>query len=105
MVRIEEPDDYAKLDEMVHRLAEKHGLKLDVSGWTRKTYDFYIAPRGVGGMVHLARVESFATTSGEIHLFHADGMDLARDLGEEMEKAFAFDESVIIKEDPPGRGI
>ena len=98
MVKIQEKSDYDKLDEMVAQAAEKHGLKLDITGWTRKTYDVYrITDVEVNATERLARVESFATTNGEITIYHADAMPFAQELGAAMEAAFAFEEAVVVE--------
>ena len=45
MVRVvrQEHSDDERLDGLVARLADKHGLKLDRTGWARKTYDLFVA--------------------------------------------------------------
>ena len=42
MVRIQGPSsDPDRLDGIVAEAVRKHGFRLDVEGWTRKTYDVY----------------------------------------------------------------
>lgn len=97
MVRIEGPDEYDRLDGLVRRLAESHGLRLDVVGWTRKTYDLY-APtvHGKPGPL-LARVESFATTNGEVVVFDDRAVAFATELAGELEREFAIAEAAVVR--------
>ena len=99
MVRIEGKSDYDKLDDLVLETAAKHEFMLNTTGWTRKTYDVYRhkAP-GERETEPLARVESFATTNGEITIFHADAMPFAEDLGGALEKEFGIEEAVIVQQ-------
>ena len=98
MVRIEGKSDYDKLDDLVQQVAAKHELKLNITGWTRKTYDVY-RPKASDPRTTevLARVESFATTNGEITIFHEDGMPFAEELGGALEKEFEIEEAVVVK--------
>ena len=41
MVKIQGPSDDTVLDAQIRELVDKHGLFLDVIGWTRKTYTVY----------------------------------------------------------------
>lgn len=97
MVRIEGPSDQDRLDALVHRLADAHGLRLDVTGWTRKTYDLY-GPlvQGRSGPL-LARVESLATTSGEVLVFDDAAMDFATELAQGIEREFGIAEATIAR--------
>ena len=45
MVKIQEPSEYDKLEEIVENTCKKYGLKLYVAGWTRKTYDIFMEDR------------------------------------------------------------
>ena len=101
MVKIREPDEHEKLEAIIEKACESHGLKLDIQGWTRKTYDIFVDSRDVGGMTHLIRLESFATRSGEIRVFHDDGLAVAQEIGAAMEGALAIEEAVIIRDDAP----
>ena len=38
MVKVQGKSDYDKLDDLVKQIAAKHEFKLNVTGWTRKTY-------------------------------------------------------------------
>lgn len=101
MVKIQGPSDYERLDALVRRLAQAYGLHLDVTGWTRKTYDLYTATvHGKPGEL-LARVESFATTSGEIVVFDDRAMDFAAELGGELEKEFGLKEATVARRPRP----
>ena len=100
MVKIKESSEYDKLDALVREVCERLGLKLLVQGWTRKTYDVYRDDRKANVEEHLARVESFATTSGEIRIYREDAMEFASELGRALEQAFEIAEAVIIREQP-----
>lgn len=98
MVKIQGPSDYEKLDELVAKTAERHGLRLDVTGWTRKTYDVYQGNDRLDATQLIARVESFATTSGEIIVFDDSGMSFAEDLGAGLEREFeSVLEAVVVR--------
>lgn len=101
MVRVRETDPFDRLDALVRAAAERHDFKLDVSGWTRKTYDVYVKTRRVGGMDHLARIESFAVQSGEIRVFDDRALPFAEELGEAIERELGVTEAVIIREPAP----
>ncbi|MFQ5504598.1 MAG: hypothetical protein ACE5F1_07370 [Planctomycetota bacterium] len=98
MVRIEGRSDYDKLDSILTELVEKHGLRSEVSGWTRKTYDIYAPVGGKRKRLFVARVESYATTNGEIRVYRDEAMSFAEELGSALEKTFGIEESVIIRE-------
>ncbi len=98
MVKIKESSEYERLDAIMHEICERLGLKLLVQGWTRKTYDVYRDDRKTNTEEHLARVESFATSSGEIRIYREDAMEFASELGQALEKAFDLAEAVIIRD-------
>ena len=102
MVRIQEPTEYDKLDAIMSRVCERHGLKLQVQGWTRKTYDVYREDKVAGTEEHLARVESFATTNGEIRIYSDEAMEFAGELAGELEQAFEIGEAVIVRDKSAG---
>ena len=97
MVKIQGPDEYEKLDGVMRSLAEKHGFHLDTIGWTRKTYDFYTPDVRQGPHRLLARVESFATTNGEIRIFDDAALAFAEELGGILEQDFEVTEAVVIR--------
>ncbi len=97
MVRIQGPSDYERLDALLHRLCDGHGLRLVVTGWTRKTYDVYAATvKGRPGE-HLVRVESFATTNGEVVVYDDRGMPVAEAIANELEREFGVGEAFILR--------
>lgn len=100
MVKIQGPSESDKLDQAMKELGEKHGFRLDVIGWSRKTYDFYSAEVRQGPRKLLARVESFVTTNGEIRVFDDTALAFAEDLGAILEKDFAVTEAVVIRQSP-----
>ena len=95
MVKIEEPSDYDRLDALVQRLTKAHGLKLDVNGWARKTYDVYTTSADLGPETKVARLDSHTTVSGELTLFDDEGLAFVQELGAEIEKQFAVAEARI----------
>ena len=102
MVKVQGKSDYDKLDELVRSIAEKHELKLIETGWTRKTYDVYRPKdRSESRIEILARVESFATTNGEIAIFDQSAMPFAQDLGEALEREFEIAEATIVERPGP----
>ena len=101
MVKIQGRSEYDKLDEIMRRVAAAHGLKLDVVGWSRKTYDLYVVLEDQRTSRLAARIESFVTTSGEIRVFDEGAMPFAEKLGEALEEAFSL-EAVIIRDQKPG---
>jgi len=102
MVKIRESSDYDKLDAVVREVCERLGLKLLVEGWTRKTYDVYRDDRRAHVEDHLARIESFATTSGEIRIYREDAMEFATEMAKALVEAFDIAEAVIVRD--PSRG-
>jgi hypothetical protein len=100
MVKIQGPTDYERLDAIVRRLVAEHGLQLDVTGWTRKTYDVYTPTEHLEVGDLLARVESFVTTSGEITVYDDRAMAFATALGTEIEREFGIPEATIVKKSP-----
>jgi len=101
MVRIQGPSDYERLDALVRRLVDEHGFRLDVTGWTRKTYDVYSRSERFEPGDLLARVESFATTSGEVVLFDDRAAEFAAALGSELEREFGITEAVVVRRPRP----
>lgn len=95
MVKIQGPPDDERLHEMVQRLAAAHGLVLDITGWAYRTYDVYHVASRLGARVRVARVESLASTSGEITVFDDRGLAFARALAGELEQAFGIGEALI----------
>ena len=97
MVRIEGSSEYDQLDTLIRELCHAHELVLDVTGWTRKTYDVYRRTDRNDRGVLLARIESFATTNGEITVFDDSALPFAQDLGTALEEKFAVKEAVIVQ--------
>ena len=100
MVRTQEPSDAEKLDRILEDAAQKHGLKLIATGWSRKTYDVFSEDPKSRQTTLLIRVESFATTSGEVTLFQPAGEACAREVAESLEQTFEIDEAILIDRQP-----
>jgi hypothetical protein len=99
MVRTAKPkSDNERLGELLDVLAARHGFEVYRTGWARTTYDVNVRDTRSRDIRLLVRVESFATTSGEIHLHREEGRVFAEELGAEMEKAFPdIGEAVIVE--------
>lgn len=100
MVRTQEPSDAEKLDRILEDVTRRHGLKLVATGWSRKTYDVFSEDPESRRTTLLLRVESFATTSGEVILFEPTGEACAREVAESLEQAFGIEEAVLIDRQP-----
>lgn len=103
MVRVvdREQSDDDRLDRLIAEFAGKHGLKLDRTGWARKTYDLYLIDRKTDRSLLVARVESLATTSGEVRVFHDQGLPFAAELAAELERSFGLKEATVLRFPPP----
>ena len=101
MVRIQGQSDYEKLDAVVQKLVSDFDFRLDVTGWTRKTYSVYSADTEDESGVLLARIESFATTNGEITVFDKIAMPFAEKLGAAIEEQFDVKEAVVVERPRP----
>jgi len=98
MVKVSDTkSDNDRLREIITGLCDKFGYRLLETGWARTTFDVHkMEPER---KLHLlVRVESFATTSGEIRLFDPEATDFANELGVLLERTFpAVSEATIIK--------
>lgn len=98
MVKIQPPhSEYDRLERLVQDVAQAYDAVLDINGWTRKTYDFYSNPGRHERRQLLARVESFATTNGQVTVFDDAGMPLAEHLGTRLEQEFGLEDAVIVR--------
>jgi hypothetical protein len=104
MVKIDGPTDYERLDALVQRVAQTHGIRLNVTGWTRKVYDACVEPGHVEPKVLVARLDSHATRSGEIEVFDERGMGFAQEIGAALEKEFGIAEASIRRHRGPAPG-
>jgi hypothetical protein len=95
VVRQEQSDD-DRLDGIVSRLAGTHGLRLDRTGWARKTYDLYLVDPATDRMQLVARVESLATTNGEVRVFNERGLPFAEELAAELERVFGLTDATVL---------
>lgn len=102
MVRMKESSESDKLDALIRGLCAEHGFRLDVTGWARKTYDVFLEEPGERRREHMSRVESLATSNGEVRFFDDRAATFAEGLGEGLEKAFGLAEAVLIREKAPG---
>ena len=101
MVRIQGQSEYERLDAVVQEIVDEFNFRLDVSGWTRKTYSVYTADTEKETGVLLARIESFATTNGEITVFEKTAMPFAEKLGTALEEQFDVEEAVVVERPRP----
>jgi uncharacterized protein with GYD domain len=100
VVRQEQSDD-ERLDTVVARLAAEYGLKLDRTGWARKTYDLFAVDRKSDRMTLVARVETLATMNGEVRVFDDRGLPFAEALAAELERSFGLNEATVLCLPPP----
>lgn len=100
VVRQEQSDD-ERLDALVARLADKHDLRLDRTGWARKTYDLYVADGKSDRTLLVARVETLATMTGEVRVFDDRGLPFAEELAGELERTFGLKEATVLYVPPP----
>jgi hypothetical protein len=100
VVRQEQSDD-DRLDGIVDRLAGKYGLRLDRTGWARKTYDLYLVDPTTERMHLVGRVESLATTNGEVRVFDERGLPFAEELAAELEQVFEVKDATVLQMPPP----
>jgi hypothetical protein len=105
MVRIQQgvshESEYDRLDRVLNELCDKYKFRLYVDGWTRKTYDVFFGERKHADVVHLARIETLATTSGEIRFYDDRVLPFAEELGGILEADFGVREAVLIRDNPP----
>ena len=106
MVKTQGLSEYDRLDALVQGLVQKHGLRLDVSGWTRKTYDVFAATneKRMPRTDWLARIESYATTSGEVRVFDDRAQAFAEELASALEKEFGIEEATVLRVPRPEQG-
>jgi len=92
------PSDNERLAEILRRLASEYGYEVYQTGWARTTYDVNRRDERSRDIDLMVRVESFATTSGEIHLHDEAGRAFAEALGAAIEEAFpGIGEAVIVE--------
>jgi len=98
MVKTQGLSDYDRLDALINELCTKHGFKLSVEGWTRKTYNVLSVPhKGLPSSQLLARIESFATANGEVRVFDDRAMQFAEELGKALEETFSVGEATVLR--------
>jgi len=102
MVRIQgQSSDPDRLDALVAAACKRHGFRLDVEGWTRKTFDVYVGQARNRDSKLVARIESIAATNGEIRVYDDRALAFAQELGEALERELGVREATIVREDPP----
>lgn len=97
MVRTKQPSEYETLEAILQAICDEHGYKLYVAGWTRKTFDIFQENRAERRSQHVIRVESLATSNGEVHYFDDHVEELATEIASALEDAFPIAEGVIVK--------
>lgn len=102
MVKIQgSSTDPDRLDRLIAEACKKHGFRLDVEGWTRKTFDVYAGQARNRDSALVARIESIAATNGEILVFDDRALQFAQEVGEALEREFGVREATIVKGRPP----
>jgi uncharacterized protein with GYD domain len=96
----ESPEE--RLERLVRAHASQHGLRVEVTGWTRKTFDVFQNGSGPRDWHLVSRIESFATVSGEVRIFSDAALPFAEALAADLEQQLdAVAEASIIREDNP----
>jgi hypothetical protein len=102
MVKIQGQNaDPERLDQLMAEVCKKFGFRLDVEGWTRKTYDVYAGQARNRDSALIARVESIAATNGEIRVFDDRALPLAHEVGMALEREFGVKEATIVRDRLP----
>ncbi len=102
MVKIQgSTPDSERLDRLLADACKKHGFRLDIEGWTRKTFDIYAGQARNRDNALVARVESLATTNGEIRVYDDRALPLAQEIGEALEREFGVKEATILRDRLP----
>jgi len=100
MVRTAKPQsDNEKLSDLITQLAAKHDLEVYKTGWARTTYDVHTREERSRDIKLIARIESFATSNGQIRLCDPAGKKFAKELGARLEKEFPQIGEAVIVED------
>ena len=98
MVSIKEESDYDKLDRIVETVCNEQNLTLYVDGWTRKTYRIYEQDPETRQKSQLLQIESLITTNGELYYFSDEAIEIAKLLGEALEKEFEIEIFLVKKQ-------
>ncbi|KAA3607260.1 MAG: hypothetical protein DWQ01_16325 [Planctomycetota bacterium] len=100
-MKFQQESEYDRLDRLVREAVAGSDFHLDVVGWTRKTYDVYQQDRKKASSKLILRLESFATSNGEIRLFDEIGLALAEQIGRRLEENFPIQEAVLVRGPSP----
>jgi hypothetical protein len=101
MVKVKPSSEYEQLETLITDLCARHGYKLFTTGWTRKTFDVFREDRAANRLELLARIESLATSNGEIQLYDDRATEFATELGTALEQTFAISEAVLVRAKRP----
>ena len=91
--------DNEKLDRIINELSAKHGYEVFKAGWARTTWEVRKRDPETRNLSLMALVESFATTSGEIHIYDRQALALVEELGKALEQNFKTVTEAIVVED------
>ncbi|GIW72341.1 MAG: hypothetical protein KatS3mg102_1883 [Planctomycetota bacterium] len=94
--------EHERLERLVRECAARHRLRVEVTGWARKTYDLFAPGEDARDWHLVARIESAATVTGEVRVFDERGLGCAHELAAALEKAFpAVGEARVLREPHP----
>ena len=101
MVKHQDEDIYERLEDLVKAVAAEHELYVDITGWTRKTFDVYKSRENRGRDL-IARVESLAAHNGIIEYYDDSAKAFALALAEKLETEFeTVNEATLVRKDEP----
>jgi hypothetical protein len=91
--------DNEKLDRLINETSAKFGYEVFKAGWARTTWEIRKRDPETRKLVLMSLVESFATTSGEIHIFAKEALPFVEALGKLLEENFQTIHEAVIVED------
>lgn len=91
--------DNEKLDRIINELSARYGYEVFKAGWARTTWEIRKRDPETRDRALMATVESFATTSGEIHIYVQEALPFVADLGKLLEQNFQDVKEAVIIED------
>jgi len=100
MVRTaKQESDNEKLDRLINELSESFGYEVFKAGWARTTWEIRKRDPETRKLILMVLVESFATTSGEIHIYDKEAIPFVEALGKLLEENFQTVHEAVIVED------
>ena len=85
---VSRPSEFERLEALVRAAAARHGFRVEVTGWTRKTFDVYLEHPRERSSEPMAQIESYATVDGAVKVLDARAVAFADDLRVAIRAAF-----------------